>query len=158
MNTKDWSPLGLTGWIFLLSKGLSRVFSNTTVQKHQFFGAQPSSQSNWKMTTGKTIALTKQTFVGKVMSLLFNIVRKIQIKCTISLFIKIIVIYFLIKVYLIYNILLVSCINILIQYFIDIQNYHKIFTIFSVLYITSLWLITDSYKITRFACKVFNVL
>ena len=42
----DWSPLGLTGWIFLQSKGLSRVFSNTTLQKHQFFGAQPSSQSN----------------------------------------------------------------------------------------------------------------
>ena len=38
--------LGWTGWIFLQSKGLSRVFSNTTVQKHQFFGAQPSSQSN----------------------------------------------------------------------------------------------------------------
>ena len=42
----DWSPLGLTGWIFLQSKGLSRVFSNTTLQKHQFFGAQLSSQSN----------------------------------------------------------------------------------------------------------------
>ena len=42
----DWSPLGLTGWISLQSKGLSRVFSNTTVQKHQFFGAQLSSQSN----------------------------------------------------------------------------------------------------------------
>ena len=37
MNTQDWSPLGWTGWIFLQSKGLSRVFSNTTVQKHQFF-------------------------------------------------------------------------------------------------------------------------
>ena len=46
MNTQDWSPLGWTGWIFLQSKGLSRVFSNTTVQKHQFFGAQLSSQSN----------------------------------------------------------------------------------------------------------------
>ena len=45
-NTQDWSPLGWTGWISLQSKGLSRVFSNTTVQKHQFFGAQPSSQSN----------------------------------------------------------------------------------------------------------------
>ena len=39
MNIQDWSPLGLTGWISLLSKGLSRVFSNTTVQKHQFFSA-----------------------------------------------------------------------------------------------------------------------
>ena len=46
MNTQDWSPLGWTDWISLQSKGLSRVFSNTTVQKHQFFGAQPSSQSN----------------------------------------------------------------------------------------------------------------
>ena len=40
MNTQDWSPLGWTGWISLQSKGLSRVFSNSTVQKHQFFGAQ----------------------------------------------------------------------------------------------------------------------
>ena len=46
MTTQDWSPLGWTGWISFQSKGLSRVFSNTTVQKHQFFGAQPSSQSN----------------------------------------------------------------------------------------------------------------
>ena len=46
MNTQDWSPLGWTGWISLQSKGLSRVFSNTTLQKHQFFGAQLSSQSN----------------------------------------------------------------------------------------------------------------
>ena len=46
MNTQDWSPLGLTGWISLQSKGLSRVFSSTTVQKHRFFGAQPSLQSN----------------------------------------------------------------------------------------------------------------
>ena len=45
-NTQDWSPLEWTGWISLQSKGLSRVFSNTTVQKHQFFGTQPSSQSN----------------------------------------------------------------------------------------------------------------
>ena len=42
MNTQDWSPLGWTGWISLQSKGLSRVFSNTTAQKHQFFGAQLS--------------------------------------------------------------------------------------------------------------------
>ena len=45
-NSQDWSPSEWTGWIFLQSKGLSRVFSNTTVQKHHFFGAQPSSQSN----------------------------------------------------------------------------------------------------------------
>ena len=46
MNTQDWSPLGWTGWMSWQSKGLSRVFSNTTVQKHQFFVAQLSSQSN----------------------------------------------------------------------------------------------------------------
>ena len=45
-NTQGWSPLGWTGWISLQSKGLSRVFSNTTVQMHQFFGTQLSSQSN----------------------------------------------------------------------------------------------------------------
>ena len=46
MNTQDWSSLGWTRWISFQSKGLSRVFSNTTVQKHQFFGTQLSSQSN----------------------------------------------------------------------------------------------------------------
>ena len=45
-KSRGWSLLGWTGWISLQSKGLSRVFSNTTVQKHQFFGTQPSSQSN----------------------------------------------------------------------------------------------------------------
>ena len=45
-NTQDWSPSEWTGWISLQAKGLLRVFSNTTVQKHQFFSAQPSSQSN----------------------------------------------------------------------------------------------------------------
>ena len=46
VNTQDWSPLGWTGWISFQSKGLSRVFSNTTVQKHQFFSTQPSVCSN----------------------------------------------------------------------------------------------------------------
>ena len=50
-NTQDWSPLEWTGWISLQSKGLSRVFSNTTVQKHQFFSAQLSSQSNSHIDT-----------------------------------------------------------------------------------------------------------
>ena len=78
MNIQDWFPLGLTGWISLQSKRLSRVFSNTTVQKHQFFGAQFSLWSNLHpyMVTGKTIALTRQTFVGKVMSLLFNMLSR----------------------------------------------------------------------------------
>ena len=81
MNTQDWSPLGWTGWISLQFKGLSSVFSNTTVQKHQFFGAQLSSQSNsyTYMTTGKTIALTRWTFVGKVVSLLFNMLSRLVI-------------------------------------------------------------------------------
>ena len=74
MNIQDWFPLGWTGWISLPSKGLSRVFFNTTVQKHQFFSTQLSLWSNSPyMTTGKTIALTRRTFVGKIMSLLFNI-------------------------------------------------------------------------------------
>ena len=51
MNTQDWFPLGWTGWISLQSKGLSRIFSNTTVQKHQFFSAQLSSQSNSHIRT-----------------------------------------------------------------------------------------------------------
>ena len=46
MNTQEWYPLGWTGWISFQSKGLSRIFSSTTVQKHQFFSGQLSSQSN----------------------------------------------------------------------------------------------------------------
>ena len=63
-NTQDWSPR--TGWISLQSHGLSRVFSNTTVQKHQYFGAQLYSQSNSHIHTWpleKTIALTRRTLV-----------------------------------------------------------------------------------------------
>ena len=65
MNTQDWSPLEWAGWISLQSKGLSRVFFNTTVQKHQFFSTQLSSVqlSHPYMTTRKTIALTRRTFV-----------------------------------------------------------------------------------------------
>ena len=72
-------PLRLTGLISLQSKGLLRVFSNTTVQKHQFFHVQPSfmvQHSDLYMPTGKTRALTIQTFVGKVMSLLFNMMSR----------------------------------------------------------------------------------
>ena len=71
INIQDWFPLGLTGLISLQPKGLSRVFSNTTVQKHQFFSTQPFfivQLSRLYMTTRKTIALTIQTFIGKVMS------------------------------------------------------------------------------------------
>ena len=74
MNIQGWFHLGLIGLVSLLPKGLSSVFSSTAVQKHQFFSAQPSlwSNSHPYMTTGKTIALTRRTFIGKVMSLLLN--------------------------------------------------------------------------------------
>ena len=75
-------PNSWTDWISLQSKGVSRVFSNTTVQKHQFFNAQLSSQSNSHIHTwlpGKTIALTRRTFVGKGMSLLFNMLFRLVI-------------------------------------------------------------------------------
>ena len=75
MNIQGCFPLGLKVLIFLQSKGFSRVFSSTIVQKHQFFGAQPSllvQLSHPSMTTRKTIALIRCTFVGKMMSLFFN--------------------------------------------------------------------------------------
>ena len=80
MNIQDWFPLGWTGWISLQSKELLKVFSNTTVQKHQFFKAQLSSWSNSHIHTWlleKTIALTRWTFVGKVMSLPFNMLTRL---------------------------------------------------------------------------------
>ena len=78
MNIQDWFPLRWTGWISLQSKGLSRIFSNTTVQKHKFFGAQLVVQlSHPYMTTWKTIAFW--TFVGKVMSLLLNMLSRLVI-------------------------------------------------------------------------------
>ena len=69
MNIQGWFSLGLTGLISFLFKRLSRIFSSTTIRKHQFFGTQFSmvQLSQPYMTTGKTIALTIQTFVGKVM-------------------------------------------------------------------------------------------
>ena len=75
MNIQDLFPLGWTGWISLQSKGLSRVFSSTTIWKHQFFSSQPSLWSNTHICTWlleKTIALTVQTFVSKMMFLLLN--------------------------------------------------------------------------------------
>ena len=123
MNIQDWFPLEWTGWISVLSKGISRVFSNITVQRHQFFGTElylfinshihngedngkplqcsflenPRDGGAWwaavygvaqsrtrlkqlssssSMTTGKSIDLTTRTFVGKVMSLPFNILSR----------------------------------------------------------------------------------
>ena len=79
MIIQDWFPLGWTGWISLQSKGLSRVFCNTTAQKHQFFvssflyGATlTSTHDHWTI-----IALTRQTFVSKVLSLLFNMLSSL---------------------------------------------------------------------------------
>ena len=81
MNIQGWFPLELTGLIFLQFKGILRVFSNTILQKHKSFGAQPSlwpnSHIHTYMTTGKTVALTRQIFVGKVMSLIFNILSRL---------------------------------------------------------------------------------
>ena len=82
VNIQEGSPLGWTGWISLQSKGLSRVFSNTTVQKHQFFWCSAFfivQLSHPYMTTGETIALTRWTFVSKVMSLLFNMLSRLVI-------------------------------------------------------------------------------
>ena len=83
VNIQDWFPLGLTGLISLLSKGLLRVFSSTIVQKHQFFGAQPSLWPNSHIHTWLLerpyIALTVWIFVSKVMSLLFNTLTRFVI-------------------------------------------------------------------------------
>ena len=81
MTIHGWFLLGLTGLIPLQSKGLSRIFSNTTVQRHQFFGTQLSLQTNPTpyMTTEKTIALTIWTFVNKVLSLFFNMLSRFSI-------------------------------------------------------------------------------
>ena len=73
MNSQDWSPLGLTGLLSLQFKGLSRVFSSTTVQKYQFFSAQSSLWSN------SHLYMTIWTFVGKVISLLFNMLSRLVI-------------------------------------------------------------------------------
>ena len=81
MNIQDWFPLQPTGWMSLQSKGLSRVFSNTTGQKHQFFSTVffLVQLSHPYMTTGKTIALTRGTFFAKIMSLLFNVLSRLAI-------------------------------------------------------------------------------
>ena len=79
MNIQGWFPLRWTDWISSQPKGLSIIFSNITVQKHQFFGTQLAlwSNSHPYMTNGKTIALTIWAFVGKVISLLFNMLSRL---------------------------------------------------------------------------------
>ena len=81
MNIQDWSPLGMTGLNLLLSKGLWRLFYNTTIQKCQFFGTQPSfcSKSHLYVAIGQIIALIVSIFVSKVMSLLFNTLSRFVI-------------------------------------------------------------------------------
>ena len=81
MNTQDWSPLGWTGWMSLQSKGLSRVLQHhsskaSILRPSAFFIVQLSHPY---MTTGKTIALTRRTFVGKVVYLLFNMLSRLVI-------------------------------------------------------------------------------
>ena len=81
-KSQGWSLSEWTSGISWQSKGLSRVFSNTTVQKHQLFGPQLSfivQLSHPYMTTGKTIALTRRTFVGKVISLFLNMLSRLVI-------------------------------------------------------------------------------
>ena len=81
MNIQNWFPFGWTGAIPLQSKGLSRVSSNITVQKQQFFSAQSSlwSNSHVHTTIGKTIPLTTRPFVCKVLSLLLNTLSRFVI-------------------------------------------------------------------------------
>ena len=82
MNIQSWLPLGWTGWVSLYSKELSRVFFNTAGQKHQFFSAQ-SLWSNSHICTWlleKNIALARWSFIGKVVSLLFNMLSSFEVK------------------------------------------------------------------------------
>ena len=80
INIQDWFPLD---WLLdlLAVQGTLKVFSNTTVQKHQFFSTQLSLECNLHSytTTGKTIALTRWPFIGKVMSPLFNMLSRLEI-------------------------------------------------------------------------------
>ena len=81
MNIQEWFLSGWTDWISLQSKGLSRVFTNITVQKHRFFNTQLFivQLSHPYMAIEKTIALTRWTFVDKIMSLLFNMLSSMVI-------------------------------------------------------------------------------
>ena len=79
MNIQGWFPLGWIGLISLQSKGLSKAFSNTTVKKHQFFGAQPylwPNSNSYIWVLEQNIALTILIFVGKIMSLIFNMLSR----------------------------------------------------------------------------------
>ena len=99
MNIQSWFLLKLTGLISMQFKRLSRVYSRTTVQKHQFFGTQPflwfnSHIHTWLLEKKKNIALTIWPFVGKVTSLLFNMLSRFVIaflprnKCLLTLWLQ----------------------------------------------------------------------
>ena len=81
MKAQDWSPLGCTHWTSLQSKALSRLSSNITFQKYQFLVLNffIVKITHTYMTTWKTIALTRQTFVGKLMFMLFNMLSRLVI-------------------------------------------------------------------------------
>ena len=82
MNTQGWFLLGLTGLISLLSKGLSRVYSSTTIQKHQFFSSQPSERSNYHNHTRPLVKpefCLKHLLFSKVMSLLCHTLSRFVI-------------------------------------------------------------------------------
>ena len=72
MNTQDWSPLGWIGWTSLQSKGLSRVFSNTTIQKHQFFGSHPSRSSQSTRLSSLSNTATSHSFTHGNVSLKYT--------------------------------------------------------------------------------------
>ena len=76
---QDWFPLGLTGWISLQSEGLSRVSSNTTVQKHQFFNVQLSLWSNISHDYWKNYSFDSTDICWQSMSLLFNMLSRLVI-------------------------------------------------------------------------------
>ena len=91
VNIQGWFPLGVTGLISLQFKGLSKVYSSTTVWKHLYFGLQPSllvQPTHLHMTTGKTIVLTIWTFVCKMMPLLFNTLSRFVIASLVAQMVK----------------------------------------------------------------------
>ena len=97
MNIQGWSPLGWTDFISLQSKGLWRVFSSTTIQKHQFFSTQHSLWSNSHICTWlleKTIALTIRTFVSKVNEFIHMKIFSIKACSRVSRYFSIILLYY----------------------------------------------------------------
>ena len=86
LNIQDWFPLGWTGWISLQSKGLSRVFSNTTVQKHLFFGAQLSLESNSHTDTLLKLFVDFNSFLALIFTSRIPITISINCEAVYTLF------------------------------------------------------------------------